>query len=249
MAETEFYGGYNQEHSSSDSTALSIAKVFGYMFAGLLITAVVALGLGALFRYVIYDTEESLAGSTALIVTLICSSVAILIFSLIIQYRVLRGHKSVLVPAIIYAILMGVMLSSLSFCLPWAILGATFLVTALIFGLMSLIGLLSKGKMNGLAITAIGLVGGAGILSLVAWIEYLIFPEVAMWLFFVINLVLFAAMMLMTIWDIAHIKNICQRGLDTPNISLYCAFTLYNDFIYLYLRILRVVIILFGNKK
>ncbi len=249
MAETEFYGGYNQEHSSSDSTALSIAKVFGYMFAGLLITAVVALGLGALFRYIIFDAEQDLAGSTALIATLICSAVAILIFSLIIQYRVLRGHKSVLVPAIIYAVLMGAMLSSLSFCLPWTILGTTFLATSLVFGLMALIGLLSKGKMNGLAITAIGLVGGAGILSLVAWIESIIYPEVAMWLFFIINLVLFASMMLMTIWDIAHIKNICQRGLDTPNISLYCAFTLYNDFIYLYLRILRVVLIIFGNKK
>ena len=37
--------------SNTNSTALNIAKVFLYMFAGLLISAIVAFGMGALVYY------------------------------------------------------------------------------------------------------------------------------------------------------------------------------------------------------
>ena len=143
---------------------------------------------------------------------------------------------------------MGIMLSTLAMVIDWSILGITFGITALIFGLMSLIALLSKGRLNGLAIAAMGLFIGAGILSLVLWILMLVgfFSGTLYW---IVSLSVFVAVMLITIWDMARIKAIAQNGEMTTNISLYCAFILYNDFIYIFLRILRIVILVLGNRR
>ena len=237
------------------STGLSIAKVFGYMFIGLMITAVIALGLGAYFGLVLFKDVSSnvnermqAANAIVLLVLLITSIIAILVLSFVVPIVAIRGRHSVLVPAILYSVFMGVMLSSLTIFIDWSILGVTFGITALVFGLMALIALLSKSRLNGLAIAAIGLFAGAMILSLTLWILMLVgfFSEPLYW---VISLLTFAAVMLITIWDMARIKYIAQKGEMTKNISLYCAYILYNDFIVIFLKILRFVLIIVGNKK
>ena len=113
---------------------------------------------------------------------------------------------------------------------------------------MALIALLSKGRLNGLAIAAMGLFFGAAILSLVLWMMML-FGVFSGTLYWIVSLATFAAVMLITIWDMARIKAIAQQGEMTKNISLYCAFVLYNDFIYIFLRILRIVLIVFARRN
>ena len=64
MSDTEYYDRFSEQNTEqqplktkkekTDSSAvLSIAKVFGYMFIGLMITAVIALGLGYYFGNVL----------------------------------------------------------------------------------------------------------------------------------------------------------------------------------------------------
>lgn len=244
-----------EKNTITGETGLSIAKVFGYMFIGLLITAAISLGLGAMFRFLFginsdAGIDATLAQNSAitLIVLLIVSFIGIIVLSIVVPITVARGNRSVLVPAIIYTVLMGVALSTLCIFVPWSLLGLTFGITALVFGLMALIALLSKGRLNGLAIAAMGLFIGAGILSLVLWMMML-FGVFSGTLYWIVSLATFAAVMLITIWDMARIKAIAQKGEMTKNISLYCAFILYNDFIYIFLRILRIVLILFARKN
>ena len=145
---------------------------------------------------------------------------------------------------------MGLALSSLVIFLPWEILGITFLITAVMFGVMFLISYFSKGSLHFLAVTGIGLFMGAGILSLIGVVLALTGALGAyMHLYWIISLLAFAAMMFITIWDMWRIKQIAEQGAMNDNLALYCAFTLYVDFIYLFMRILRFVIYIMGRRN
>lgn len=239
-----------------------IGRVYGYMFLGLLLTAAIAFGVGIAFNLWIFGTintanidytiENNInsEGVMALIVILIISMIGILVMSFVVHLVFFRGKHSVLTPAIIYCSLMGLALSSLVIFLPWEILGITFLITAVMFGVMFLISYFSKGSLHFLAVTGIGLFMGAGILSLIGFVLALTGALGAyMHLYWIISLLAFAAMMFITIWDMWRIKQIAEQGAMNDNLALYCAFTLYVDFIYLFMRILRFVIYIMGRRN
>lgn len=239
-----------------EEATFSLVKVFGYMFAGLLITTIVMLGLGGLFRHLFgigdafAEQEPDFSNDNALmalLIVMIVSFVGLIIMSFVVPMVLHRGRHSILVPSIIYSVLMGASLSTLAIFIPWYLLGVTFGITAVIFGLLSLIAFLSKGRLNGLAIVGIGLITGAMFISLFLWILSL-FMNVT-WLFWVVSLAVFAGMMLITIWDIARIKRIAEEGAMSNNLSLYCAYILYNDFIYIFLRVLRILLIVVARTK
>lgn len=254
--ETNYRDRYSSQETYS-SEAYSLAKVFLYVFLGLTITSVICLGLAALYRYIFsvdyengIDANIQTTAVVVLIVTLIASVIGIIVLSFVVPITVQRGKRSVLAPAIIYTVLMGIALSTIAIFIPWYILGATFLITSIIFALMALIALLSKEKLNGLAIAAIGLFVGVGIISLFLWILMLLLPAgTVTWLYWVVMLATFAAMMLITIWDMNRIKQIAEQGEMTHNLSLYCAFILYNDFINILLRVLRIILMMMAKRK
>ncbi len=239
-----------------EEATFSLVKVFSYMFAGLLITTIVMLGLGGLFRHLFgigddfAETAPDFSNNNALmalLIVMIVSFVGLIVMSFVVPSVLHRGRHSILVPSIIYSILMGAALSTLAIFIPWYLLGFTFGITAVIFGLLALIALLSKGRLNGLAIVAIGLISGAMLISLFSWILWY-FIDIT-WLFWVVSLAVFAGMMLITIWDVARIKRIAEEGAMTNNLSLYCAYILYNDFIYIFLRVLRILLIVVARTK
>lgn len=262
MSEYGYYDSY--EDQRKQEAAFSLAKVFGYMFAGLLITVIVMFGLALLFHYlfpeVVTDAfysapsegEESANTLTSnagifLLVILIVSFIGLIAMSATVNLVMAREKHSILVPAIIYSVLMGVALSTIAIFVPWYLLGVTFGITCIVFGMMSVIALLSKGKLNGLAMAGIGLVIGGSLLGLLLWVLSL-FMTIG-YLFYIVSFAVFAGMMLITIWDIARIKNIAQQGEMSSNLSLYCAYILYVDFIYLFIRLLRWIIIIAARSK
>lgn len=236
-----------------ESTSYSLTKIFLYMFGGLFITASIALGLGALLDALLIGGNTQLT-DTALIIFLaimIVSAIGLIVMSFVVPIMAAKDKHSILVPAIIYSALMGVLMSSITAFIPWFLLGTTFGITSLIFGLMALIAFLSKSRLNGLAIAAMGMFMGAMMLSGILFLMMLLgaISGEMVWLYWVISLVLFAAMMLITIWDLARIKRIAQKGEMSRNLSLYCAYILYNDFIYIFLRVLRIVVIVYSKIK
>ena len=240
-----------------------VGRVYGYMFIGLLITAALAFGVGMLFNLWIFgtlntanvdysdvSTNLSAAGATALLATLIISGLGVIVMSFVVNIVFIRGKHSVLAPALIYCILMGLLLSSLVIFVPWEILGITFLITAGMFGIMFLISWVSKGSLNFLGVAGMGLFIGALVLSLIGWIFMLTGALGAYTnLYWIISLMTFAAMMLITIWDMWRIKVLAQNGAMNDNLALYCAFMLYVDFIYLFMKILRFVLYFVSRRN
>ena len=229
------------------SGALSFAKVFLYMFIYLAITAAVAFGVG----YVIttsYANAVAAGGTGEEVLTpylgiLIGSAIALLIMTIIINFVVLRGKHSVLIPSILYSIIVGLLFSALTIFVDWTIMGMAFGITSGVFLLMSLIAMLTKGNMRPLLTMGIGLILGSVIISL---INLFLGSSTLYW---IVSFAIFAAIMFITMFDIWNIKKITERGAMDRNISYYCAFVMYVDFINIFLRILYYLLIIFGNKK
>ena len=252
---------FTYDATDKRSTNSLIGRVYGYMFIALLLTAIIAIGVGLLFNYWIFGTfaiSENLgniesingAGVVTLFIVLGISSITLLITSFVVHFRSFSERKSVKIPALIYMVSMGLMLSSLVIFVPWPVLGITFAITAGIFGIMFLISYISKGSLNSLGIIGIGLFIGAGILSLIGWIFSLTgFLGAYLNLYWIISLLVFAAIMFVTIWDMWRIKKIAEQGEMSENLTLYCAFILYVDFIYLFLRLLRIVSYFYSRRS
>lgn len=232
-----------QNEQKTNAGVLSFAKVFLYMFIGLAITTAVAFITGYAIVLAINNGASSELIANVYLGLLIASGISIFILMLVIQFVFLRGKHSILVPAILYAVLMGILLSSFTLFIDWRILGLAFGITAGIFLIMTLIATLTKGNLSPLLMVGIGLLIGSGILALVNW---LIQSSLIMW---IVSFAVFAAMMFITMFDIWNIKKITEKGAMSNNLALYCAFTLYVDFIYIMIRILYFLLIIFGNKK
>lgn len=242
---SQIYVTPNQEvvEQKTSKGILSFAKVFLYMFMFLAITTVVSFGVGGIIAYAIVNGADTTVVANTYIGLMIASGISLFILMIVINFVVLRGKHSVIVPAIIYSVLMGVLLSSFTLFIDWRILGLAFGITSGIFLLMTLIAVLTKGNLSPLLMVGMGLMIGAGILALINW---LIQSDTIMW---IVSFALFAAIMFITMFDIWNIKKICERGQMTPNMSMYCAFTLYVDFIYILIKVLWFLILIFGRKN
>ena len=267
MSDTQFYGRFdnssnNQNKTSvrSESTSYSIAKVFGYMFMWLLVTTVVTFGLAFFFNYLLTHAttiaeKDRILGAE--VVTAIIAGIGVIVMSIVTMFVTLRGRHNIAVPATIYSVLMGVLLGVVSsiiteYCVTgWFVIGVSFGVTTLIFGAMSLIGLLAKSRLNALPIIAGGIFFGMMLISIILLIMMLV-PSLRQYYnawYWVLMLGIFAAVMLITIWDIRNIKTMAERGALTKNMSMYLAFNLYVDFVYILMRVLYFVLIIAGKAK
>ena len=245
----------NYDLTDKQSKGAFLSKVFGMMFLCLLITTVVAAGLGYGFLYLLQSTSENGVYSESLVYgmlgTLIVSAIALLIMSFVLPITFIRGKHNILVPLIIYVVLMGILLSCFTWLFEPIILVEAFGITTLIFGLMALLGYLSKGKVAGLGIVMLGLLIGAGLLALFNFLMVLIggVSEANVTISYIVSLAIFAFLMLMTIWDVARINQIAERGMNTGNnLIYYCAYILYSDFIAILVRVVYYLAI-FTRKR
>ena len=118
--------------------------------------------------------------------------------------------------------------------------------TAGIFGLMAVLGFVSKGKLSGIWVVMIGLLVGAGMLAGINFLMILFgqISETNVTLSWIVSLLIFAFLMLMTMWDVARINSIATRTENQgKNLIYYCAYILYSDFIAILIRVIRYVAI------
>lgn len=236
------------------SSSKFIGKVFLYTAGALLISAVVAAVIGIIFSTAIYrpDYEHIVLDAEKMkpyIGLLIGSLIAY--FPLIIWINVVsfRGKGNMVIPFVLYAIVMGVLISSFTMFVPIPVIAISFGITCVVFGLLSLIGLTAKRDISFLGLVALGILGGALLVALFNLIWSLVFPGSFQMLYWLVSYAIFFAMMLITIVDVYRIKRIAQAGAGSNNIALYCAFNLYVDFIYIFLRVLLIVARIFGKSR
>jgi len=225
------------KESKDPSSTLKIAKIFGYMFAGLAITAGVAFLFGWIFTMALQSGGKS--AYNGIQIGMIICAIALIIMTFVIQLVLLKGKHSILVPAIIYTVLMGLLMSTMTIFIDWRILGIAFGITCGIFGIMWLLAVLLGDKASTLGLVGSFILIGGCIVGLVTWIvaAFAGLSSTMVTMLWVIDFVVFGAVIFITIFDLANIKKICDRGEMTTNLSLYCAFTIYVDFIYIFIRI------------
>ena len=235
---------YTEHHSSVDSKTLNLGKVFGIMFLWLLATAAIAFGGGALFYN--WLLADEVTASNGILATLVISGISLIVLTFVIQFWALRRDKGMIVLSSLYVLCMGLLCSSMTLFLDWQILGIALGLTTAIFGVLAIIGLLAK-NVRPIAMVGFMVLFGALIVSLGTWIIS-IFVPVNITLLWILDFAIFGAMLLLVIVDMNQIGKICANGEMSRNLTLYCALTLYTDFVYIFIKIAYYLAMAYGRK-
>lgn len=244
-----------RQQQVSVSSSKFIGKVFLYTSIALLITAIVAAIIGFIFSSAIqpvdYNYTEFVIDVDKIkpyLYLLIGSAIAYFPIIIWIHFGAFRGRGRLDVPFVIYAIIMGVFISAFTMFVPIEVIAISFGITCVIFGILALIGLTAKRDLSFLGLVALGLFLGALLVALFNIIWSLVFPGTFQTLYWIVSYAIFIAMMLITIFDVWRVKKIAQKGENSNNIALYCAFNLYVDFIYIFIRVLGIVASLYSRR-
>ena len=250
------------DFTDKQSKGTFLSKVFGLMFICLLITTAVAAGLGYGIQALIlnsasYDPTaplETLPSNilTVFLIMVFVSAIGLIVMSFVLPITFARGKHNIFVPLMIYVVLMGILLSLFTFLFDWLILVEAFGITTLIFGLMAFLGYISKGKLTGIGFILLGLMIGALALSLINWMMILIggIKEQNIMISWIVSLIVFAFLMLVTLYDVYRIKKIAEAGATHDNnLTYYCAYILYSDFIAILIRVVYYLAIFTGGRR
>ena len=246
---------FQNEQAVSTSSSKFIGKVFLYTAIALAITAVTAAIIGVIFSSAIQPIDysytsfqidvEKIQPYLYLLIGSVIAYIPLIIWIHIVGFR---GRGRLDVPFVIYAIVMGVIVSSFTMFVPIPVIAISFGITCVVFGLLSLIGLKSKKDLSFLGLVGMGILFGAMFIALFNLIWSLFLPGFQS-LYWIVSYAIFGAMMLITIFDVYRIKKIAQSGEQSNNVALFCAFNLYVDFIYIFIRILLIVASIYGRGK
>lgn len=230
------------------------AKVFIWFGIGLLITGVIAFGLPNIFWFASNENIDNY-----IIAYYVMMAVAFVgIFPLSIMMSVsttFRNNKTFIkVTYILYTIFMGILVSGIMLTVLALtdiydisfinVVASAFLITAGLFVIMGLIGVYTK-KISKAVPILITLVVGALILSLVNF-----FLQVD-WITWVVDFVLFIWILLVTAIDMHNVSRIAQRVdfKEESNLAIYLAYTLYVDFVYMFIRVVYYALILYSRSS
>lgn len=238
----------HKEKAIVEKGQFSTAKVLLWLGLGLLITGIVALGMPDLLVLIAKNMGGDQAAGFYLS-AIIASAVLLLVSIIVINVQAFFKNKGVMITFyVIYTISMGVFLSALMLDLfyeePTSFMktvSSAFLITSAVFLVFGFIGM--KAKINHLLlwVVMVSLLGGALSLSLFA----IFMPRSAQfWASMIITGVLLLYMVLMVVIDFNRVKMLAENKsqiTNGDNLAIYCAYNLYVDFIYIFIRILIIL--------
>jgi len=239
-------GAYNFDTSTVETREGQrslLSKVFTYMFIFLLVTAAVAIGVS----YAVTRNGGLSDRNFAIMVSI--TGFAQIILTVVIVFSSLKQGKASIVPMLLYAICMGVFVSSFARFLNWYTIASAFAISALAFGGMALLGAFSKNA-SGFGLVGFGLLFGIAMVSLFNIFMFIFLPRgVWVWQNILTSALIVIALLCITAYDVYNIKTISQTGENSDNLALFLAFNLYVDFIVIFVRILQMLVILLGNNR
>ena len=236
----------------------AMARVCGYMAIAVAITAAVAVGIAALMYYVafgqhnfdevvqLFRNGQYNAGVIGYLVVFGVCFIILLIMSFLMPKFLLSGKHSAWPAFIIYSMLMGGMLSCFVLLVDIATLGQALGISFAAFLIMFLIGRFSKVNLNPLGLVAIGILFVAVFIGLFTALFYWLNPVGFSWFNLVFNIIVCGVMMIITAVDAYNIKKTLEQGRASNNVLLFCAYSLYCDFISI---LIRVLLILMRSKR
>ena len=203
-----------------------LSKVFGWLFLGLMLSAVAAyLGASLFFSHI------STSGVFA------CSLVEIALVIFLTARINKMSHSTAVASFIGYSLLNGVTLSSIFFVYNMGSIVTAFLLSAIFFGFMALYGLTTNKDLSSL-----GTMFFVGLIAIIAVSILNIFIKSSGFELFIAYAGV-AVFVGLTAYDMQKIKYMYQTnsGAINQNMSILAALTLYLDFINLFLRVLTIV--------
>ena len=218
------------------------AKTLMWFAYGLILTFAITFGLPAIFVAAGMDVDTF---ATSLFVMMGIGIVGILIFSIVIMIKSFSARGLGVITFTLYSIFMGLALTPLYLigATPTGMIGILYslAVTAGIFFIMGLIGILSKGKIGVMLSLVIGFSIGALILSLV---NFFVFNETIYWI------VSFAILLVFILYVGIDFAIISKHPENASNgLAILCAFNLYTDFIVIFIRLLPIILRLLANRN
>ncbi|UNK60126.1 MULTISPECIES: Bax inhibitor-1/YccA family protein [Buttiauxella] len=214
-----------------------MAQVYGWMTCGLLLTAFVAWYVSGNQDLIFYIYSNKIALIGLFVVQL---GLVFVLSGMI--HKLSAGAATSLF--MLYSALTGLTLSFIFIVYTASSITSTFIVTAGMFGAMSLYGYTTKRDLSGFGNMLFMALIGIVLASLVnIWLE----STAMMWAITYIGVIVFVGL---TAYDTQKLKNIGEQidTRDTQTMRKYSilgALTLYLDFINLFLMLLRI----FGNRR
>jgi hypothetical protein len=225
---------WNQSYAEADLTSARIVgfltKVYGWMFAGLLITAVTAFAV---------------ASSDALIEAVILNRIVfwVLIFAQLGLVFFLSARVEHMAPAtaaglfMLYSALTGVTSSVILLIYTGSSIASTFVITAGMFGAMAVFGTITRKDLSGWgSFLFMGLIG----LILASIVGIFWQNDALRFVISVIGVLIFTGL---TAWDAQRLKHMAAVLPDgrVGSYAVVGALSLYLDFINLFFFLLRLI--------
>lgn len=233
---------YENKYSNYYSTSTlksALLKSYAWMAVALVITAIVSFGL--------YTTNALLYIFSAMPFLYILFIVAPFILCIGFSVSMVRSQSSsaMKVMLILYAICMGVSLTSIGYAYDVGTIGIAFIVSAIYFVCLAVIGTTTKKNLG-----SIGYLCMIGLFVLIITQLFMMLFHVSMdvRLISIVGLLLFTGI---TAWDIQRMNQLLIQSdgsvVEQDKISIFMALQLYLDFLNIFLRILQLIGL--GNRN
>lgn len=216
----------------AEDASLLMRKVFTWMFVALGITALTAWFFASSGMIRLLYTETGMSG----LGWIVMFSPFIMILAMSIGLNKMSTSTLTLL-FVVYSILMGMSLSYIFLLYSGATLTKTFLITSGMFGAMAI-----AGYTTNLDLSRFGSILFMALIGLVLASVVCLFTHStrAEWIISIFGVLIFAGL---TAWDVNSIRRMSSYiGAESESIrkmAIYCALSLYLDFINLFLYLLR----------
>jgi len=227
------FGNPVQDNTVQKAQSAFLSRVYGWMVGGLLLTAVTA--------WWVTTSVEVMNAVYSYMLFLILAEFGIVIF---LSARIQKMSKNTAIGSFLgFSFLNGLTLSIVLLAYTEESIYTTFIITAVMFGALSLYGFTTKKSLSGMgSFMFMGLIG-----IIVASVVNIFLASSA--LHFAISLIGVVVFAGLTAWDTQKLKEMYEVQYQGDDIAtkgaVMGALTLYLDFINLFLFLLR----LFGNRR
>ena len=205
-----------------------LRRVYGWMFLGLALTGLVAMGMASNPAAVI-----GFARNPVLFFGLIIAELGLVVY---LSARVLKMSPAAAAGAFIaYAALNGVLFSTIFLAYTMTSIASTFFITAGMFGALAVFGTVTKKSLAGIgSFVSMGLIG----LILAMIVGMFVHSDGLQFAISIIGVIVFTGL---TAWDAQRLKAMAVATPEgvTGNIAILGALQLYLDFVNLFLFLLR----------
>lgn len=258
MNDNNFYSEYNESNDDSrtltvSETNMAFVKSYLWMFLGVFITFISGMVFSIFYRKVLLSNSR--LDTTIFLILFIASFIVQMVLSHTINKTALveANFKKALTGFLVFSILNGFSFSSLFVYFDVDILYQVFGIVSIYFLILTGISFLFRNKIQKMAgFALVGLITLLITSALVSLFSLFLFDassSVGVGLYLAISILGLIVFTILTLVDIKSMHRIIDNSMHKNSASIAAAFSLYLDFINIFIYILRIVAMFSKNRK